>query len=98
MAFKKGQSGNPNGRKKGVPNKRTELLKAIDTVQKKKKKKFLIHVIEQAYKDNKVLIALLKKIVPDLTELSGDLDLNHDISPALGAILERVYSINVATK
>ena len=29
MAFKKGQSGNPSGRKKGTPNKTTSELRAI---------------------------------------------------------------------
>ena len=31
MAFKKGVSGNPNGRKKGVPNKSTAEIKEIIT-------------------------------------------------------------------
>jgi hypothetical protein len=31
MAFKKGESGNPNGRKKGVPNKSTAEIKEIIT-------------------------------------------------------------------
>jgi len=30
MTFKAGQSGNPNGRRKGVLNKRTELAKMLD--------------------------------------------------------------------
>jgi hypothetical protein len=31
MAFKKGESGNPNGRKKGTPNKTTAEIKEIIT-------------------------------------------------------------------
>jgi hypothetical protein len=31
MAFKKGESGNPNGRKKGIPNKSTAEIKEIIT-------------------------------------------------------------------
>ena len=69
MAWKKGQSGNPAGRKKGSPNKRDALLDAIRQVQLKKGKKLLVHAVEQAYGDKTVLIALLKKIVPDMKEL-----------------------------
>ena len=71
--WKKGVSANPTGRPKGTT--RTNLLMdAIAKVEKQKgKKKFLIHAIEQAYDDPKVLIAILKKIIPDLKaiEITG---------------------------
>jgi hypothetical protein len=80
MAFKKGQITNPTGRPKGVPNRRTALLNAIKYVEGrtdpetgKKRKKLLVHALEQAYKDNTVLVAILKKIIPDLkaVEVTG---------------------------
>lgn len=73
MAFVKGVAANPNGRPKGSPNKRPELLNAIKYVQGKKGKKLLVHAIEQAYEDNTVLVAVLRKLIPDLkaVELTG---------------------------
>ena len=71
--WKKGVSDNPKGRPTGTT--RTNLLMdAIAKVEKQKgKKKFLIHAVEQAYTDTKVLVAILKKIIPDLkaVEITG---------------------------
>jgi len=73
MPFKKGQSGNPNGKPLGANTKVKALEDAIRTVEKKKKKKLLIHAVETAFTDTKVLAAILKKIIPDLkaVEISG---------------------------
>jgi len=63
--YVKGQSGNPAGKPKGANQPMTELLKAIKLVEKSKRKKLMVHFVEQAYKDNKVLVALMKKVLPD---------------------------------
>jgi len=69
MAFKKGTEwkGNPNGRPKGArDNFSLEIFrKAIVKVEKKKKKPFFEMVVERAYTNDKILIAVLKKILPD---------------------------------
>ena len=74
--FKKGVSGNPNGRQRS--EWRDELEDAIRVVQGKKRKKLMIHIVEQAYKDNRVLVALLKKLLPDLK--TGELNISGEIS------------------
>ena len=80
MPFKKGQIGNPKGRPKGSTNKRAELLTAIKYVQSRKdpatgktRKKLLVHAVEQAYVDNAVLVAIMRKLIPDMksVELAG---------------------------
>lgn len=73
MGFKKGQSGNVDGRPKGIPNKQKELMDAIRYVQGRKGKKLLVHAIEQAYDDNAVLMAVLKKLVPDRKFIEADI-------------------------
>lgn len=43
-----------------------ELDKAIRIVQRQEGKSLLIHAVQEAYNDNTVLIALLRKLIPDL--------------------------------
>lgn len=66
MAYKKGQTGNPNGR----PPKPEieELRKAIKAVEKKEGKKLLEHFVGQAFRNDNVLVALMKKVLPDKKE------------------------------
>ena len=81
MAFEKGNIANPAGRPKGVPNKKTELMAAIKYVQGKKGKKLLVHAIEQAYEDPRVLVAILKKLIPDLKMLDVEINTDPDNPP-----------------
>ena len=45
-----------------------QLRNAVETVGRRKRKQLMQHAVEQAYVDNTVLIALLKKLIPDLHE------------------------------
>ena len=69
--FIKGFSGNPNGRPGLIHVK--ELQEAIERAEKKKDKEFLDRVIERAYVNDMVLLAVLKKFIPDKThtEITG---------------------------
>lgn len=73
MPFKKGQSGNPKGRPQKGKAETDELRKAIKLVEGRKKKKFLIHVIERSFENDQVAIAVLKKLIPDLRYSEHDL-------------------------
>lgn len=73
--WEKGKSGNPNGRPKGSKNKVTEALKiAIGEVEKEKGKGLFRHFVERGYKNDNVLVALIRKLVADKTQVEGNLE------------------------
>ena len=74
--FQKGVSGNPAGAPKKPNTNLDMLLHAVHRVEAKKGKLLLDHFVEQAYVNPAVLIALMKKIHPDLKaiEMSGGLE------------------------
>ena len=67
------QKGNQLGNRKGRPRapEIEKLRQAIAEVEQEKGKSLLKHFVEQAFKDKRVLIALAKKIVPDLSAMDG---------------------------
>ena len=71
MPFVKGQSGNPTGKNAGC-KPYLELIKELAATKKSKGKSLIKHAIERAYTNDKVLVAVLKKIIPD--KVQSDLD------------------------
>lgn len=66
---------NRKGRPRGSRDKYTaeKLAQAIETVENRKNtKKFLVHLVEQAYKDNTLAAVLLRKLIPDIKTLDTD--------------------------
>ena len=66
--------GCPSPNPKGGPllgkNRLDLLLTAVRKVESEKNKLLLVHFVEEAYKDNGVLIALIRKLHPDLSAVA----------------------------
>lgn len=75
--FKPGQSGNPKGRPPGTAYIKL-LEKAIHEVEEEKGKSLWKRLIERAFVNDAVLIAVIKKFIPDKThaeiEIPEDMD------------------------
>ena len=76
-SWKPGQSGNPLGRPKN--SAKDELERSIRRVQERKNKKLLDHFVERAYEDNTVLIAVIKKLVPDIKLVESEFKTDNTI-------------------
>ena len=81
MTWDKGQSGNPDGRPKGPKSELAKLREAVREVEArrinsgiKEGARLYEHFVRQAFKDNAVLNALLKKLVPDLKQIDGSIE------------------------
>lgn len=79
--FKKGQSGNPNGRPKGSRDFAVQLLEALSSVEREKGLSILTHAWRRAYEDDKVMVKMLDKLIPDRVSSDG----------ALGKIINIIY-------
>lgn len=75
----KGVSGNPKGKTVGATNKwRRKLDEAIAIIENKKKQHLLHRAIEMAYEDPRVMVAVLKKILPDMRYVEADVRAVHE--------------------
>lgn len=68
--FLRGVSGGP-GRPKLGETSLDKLLQAIHRVEDKKNKHLLDYYIERCFKNDQVLISVMKKLLPDLQSISA---------------------------
>jgi hypothetical protein len=73
MGWPKGQSGNPSGRKRTQWRKHFDAAIAADT--EKHKQSIFEYAVEQARKDHTVLVAILRKCLPDLKVVDAQIEM-----------------------
>lgn len=81
MTWEKGKSGNAKGRP--VAPEKQLFREALALVEKKKGKKFFVHACERAFDDDGVLKEVLKKMLPDLSEIKDTTDYRELLKEAL---------------
>jgi hypothetical protein len=93
MGYAPGESGNPGGKPKSEYRRMLDQYIAAKT--KQKKKSVVQHIVDRAYEDDTVLVALLRKILPDLkavdvrTTQVAPFKLLIDVSPSPSAQLPK---------
>ena len=70
--FRKGVSGNLKGRPKDGSDWKSKLEVSLNKQGENVGKTFTDHIAERAYKNDQVLIAVLRKLAPDLRAVEGD--------------------------
>ena len=70
--FQPGQRANPHGRPKGSRDFTIELMRGLRVVEKEERKSMIEHAWRRAFVNDKVMMGMLKKIVPDLVHNTGD--------------------------
>ena len=94
MKWIPGESGNTKGRPRGPKSELDKLREAVKRVEKEKGITLYTHFVKQAFKDNTVLTALAKKLVPDLKQIDGTLDkkqlnlLSISMNPELQGLIQ----------
>lgn len=75
MTFTKGQSGNPKGRRKGVPNRRTELAKMLDPHAET----LIAKMIELALEGDVIALRLcMERLIPKASRESTGIEFQKD--------------------
>ncbi len=88
MTFPKGQSGNPKGRRKGVPNRRTELAKMLDP----QAEALVAKMIEIALQGDVTALRLcMERLIPKANRESTGIEFQKDTSKLKDDILRAAF-------
>ena len=79
---------NPLGRPVVGATSLDKLLQAVSRVETKLNKNLLDHFITRAFKSDQVLIAVMKKLIPDLAAVAS-LDLNQVMNDELAVAIQK---------
>lgn len=103
--FPKGVSGNSNGRPKGSGYRYLikDLVNAIRVVEDEEGEELLVHFVRMAYTDTHVLIALGKKLLPDLKSIEGllatyDATMTDGVAELIRKKLREQYGSIISTR
>jgi len=66
-----GHTNNPNGRPRAGSAFLDQLKEALKKVEKEKGKTLMRHMVERAFLEDTVMVALAKKLLPDLKEVDN---------------------------
>lgn len=91
--YKKGcVSPNPTGRPLDGTTQLDHLLTAVRKVESKVNKNLLEHFVERAFITDKVLIAVIKKLIPDLQSIAVTPDFNQEMSDDIAKDIQKKLS------
>ncbi len=82
VGWKKGQSGNPKGRPK--VGFREAVDKAIQEIRDEDGNDLMKNIVRRAFKSDPLAIAILRKYLPDLNDVNGNITLKDIMSTIAG--------------
>jgi len=91
--YMKGECPNPTGRPLDGTTHLAHLLAAVRKVESRENKNLLEHFVERAFRTDKVLIAVMKKLIPDLQSISVSPDFNKEMTDETALHIQQMLRV-----